>query len=213
MTTPEDLRTSRRIPIENRVQVRTNARKVFNALAINLSMGGLLLSAAPPLPVGSACELSILLPNGHLGNKVLAKGTVIRSDERGTAIQFERAFDEKVCNTIISNQPIALGRPAFGGYFAYFVVSQSRNYAGCEKLLGVTKSIFKKVFISTFFASFPLSAAPVWMIRHDITSAPNWLKIVLAFVYALIWLAIIQPTADLLIFKYYRHKKNGLQKI
>src|SRR5208283_904606 len=76
MNTHNDQRKFERTPIDNRVQVRISGRVAAYALGINISMGGLLLAAAPHLRVGSPCELAITVDHGSSGKAVVAKAVV-----------------------------------------------------------------------------------------------------------------------------------------
>jgi hypothetical protein len=185
----------------------------FNVLAINISMGGLLLGAAPSLPVGSACRVSISLSGNGIGRQVSARGTVIRSDDTGTAIRFERAFDEALCAKIVSRQSAGLGRSLLSAYLTYFAVSQAKDHAGCETLLGVSKSTFRHVFLTTFSSCIVLAVVPVWLLRHDLLPMANWIKVSISFFYALLWIALLQPMTDLIVLKYLKNKKLRPQKV
>ena len=204
MSSHEDLRTFERIPIENRVRVRSGGRMAYYALAINLSMGGLLLGATPPLPVGSPCEVAIFLANG--GKKVV-EGTVVRSADSGTAIQFAHTLENAAFSKILGSQAVFERTSLAKAYLNYFKVSQKPDYEGSEKLLGVTKATFRKVFLTTFCTSIPLAVLPVWAFHAALPPAPNWLKVILCFVYGFIWLGLIQPFADLAIFRVLRRPK------
>src|SRR6476659_978313 len=69
MKTSAEHRSSDRIPIGNRVKVMSNGKIVAYLVAINLSMGGILLSAQPNLRVGSTYEVAI--QNGAEGAGLL----------------------------------------------------------------------------------------------------------------------------------------------
>ena len=103
---PRDLRAARRVPFERRVRFWTQDRRSSEILAVNISRSGLLLGGNPMVPVGQACEVG-LPPAGPLGSKpFLAKGMVVRSDERGTAIRFLSALDRKHFEEFILSQAI-----------------------------------------------------------------------------------------------------------
>jgi hypothetical protein len=93
MTLPPEGRQFRRIPIAYEVKVVAENRMITYPMAINLSMGGLLVRGHEPLPVGAACGVAILLGKGEPGRRVVARGTVVRSDAQGMAIAFSRALD------------------------------------------------------------------------------------------------------------------------
>lgn len=81
-------RTAPRVPIGYRIKVITDDEMVAFSSALNISAGGLLVAPMASLPVGGRCGVVIFLLDGELGKRVVAKGTVIRTDELGTAIQF-----------------------------------------------------------------------------------------------------------------------------
>lgn len=93
MTPPPDERRFRRIPIAYQVKVVAENRMIAYPTAINLSMGGLLVRGQEHLPVGTPCGVAILFGKGEPGRRVVARGTVVRSDARGMAIAFSKALD------------------------------------------------------------------------------------------------------------------------
>lgn len=206
MNTHADLRASERVPISTGVQVESKGRKAIHALAINISMGGLLLAAAPPLPVGSPCRVAIESTSAEAGKQIVLEGTVVRADAKGTAVKFatplEQGTYEALARPIFASGQTSL----FGLYSAYFKVSQNKNYENCEQLLGVSPSTFRKVFLSTFCACIPLAIAPVVIFKGDFVAAPAWLKIAASFGYAGVWFAVIQPSLDLTVLRFLKTK-------
>ena len=99
--TVNNLRAFSRRPIGTGAQVQVKGPETFSAEAINISMGGLLLSPAPSLPAGVPCVLSLAF--GPAGNGVELKGTVARSDERGTAIRFSKTLEEGIYSSIVDS--------------------------------------------------------------------------------------------------------------
>jgi len=93
MTTPPERRQFRRVPITYRVKLVAADRIIAYASAIDLSMGGILVGGHEHLPLGSSCGVAILLTEGEAGQRVVAWGTVVRSDARGMAIAFSKALD------------------------------------------------------------------------------------------------------------------------
>ena len=86
-------RKFRRIPIAYQVKLVAEDQMITFQTALNLSMGGILLSGPGRLPVGSHCGVAILLADGGAGRRVVARGTVVRSDAQGMAIAFSKALD------------------------------------------------------------------------------------------------------------------------
>lgn len=203
MKTSAEHRSSDRIPIGNRVKVMSNGKIVAYLVAINLSMGGILLSAQPNLRVGSTYEVAI--QNGAEGAGLLAKGIVVRNDDHGTAVQFASQLPKSDFETVATSAAI----PRFSfldSYRNYFRVSQSKTLENCEELLGVTKTQFRRVFYSTFSGSIVLAVLPVWLLRASIPPYPNLVKILLAFAWGALWFALLQPSMDLGIFRLLRGK-------
>lgn len=89
---PEN-RQFRRLPIAYQVKLVAEDRIIAYPSALDLSMGGILVGGREQLPVGSQCGVVILLADGEAGRRVVARGTVVRSDTRGTAIAFSKALD------------------------------------------------------------------------------------------------------------------------
>jgi PilZ domain len=90
---PTEERQYRRIPIAYQVKVVAEDRIIAFPKAINLSMGGILVGGRDQLPVGSHCGVAILLADGEAGRRIVARGTVVRTDQQGMAITFSKALD------------------------------------------------------------------------------------------------------------------------
>jgi len=202
MKTSAEHRSSDRIPIGNRVKVMSNGKIVAYLVAINLSMGGILLSAQPNLRVGSTYEVAI--QNGAEGAGLLAKGIVVRNDDHGTAVQFASQLAKSSFETVVA--PAAASTSFLDSYRNYFRVSRSKTLENCEELLGVTKAQFRRVFYSTFSGSIVLAVLPVWLLRASIPPYPNLVKVLLAFAWGALWFALLQPSMDLGIFRLLRGK-------
>lgn len=206
-------RTSERVPTKNRVKILAQGKMVAYTLAVNLSLGGVLVADAPPLPLGSRCELALFTSdNGH-GRGILAEGTVVRSDAQGTAIQFLQALPPESFRVLARQAATNTGRSILNAYRDYFRVGQSEGLADCEKLLGVSKRTYRTVFITTFSTCIPMAILPVWLLRESIPAAPAWAKIAAAFAYGAVWLLLIQPTLDLTTFRILRQKSTPGPKI
>jgi hypothetical protein len=202
MRTSADQRTSDRIPIGNRVKVLSNGKIVAYLVAINLSLGGILLSTQPNLRVGTPCEVAI--QSGAEGGTVLARGMVVRNDDGGTAVKFASALPKSAFETVVA--PATASSSLLNAYRNYFQVSRSKTLENCEELLGVTKTQFRAVFYSTFSGSIGLAVLPVWILRASIPPYPAFVKILLAFAYGAFWLMLLQPSMDLAVFRVLRGK-------
>jgi hypothetical protein len=199
MNLPTDLRASERIPIGHRVKVVPNGRTAALAFAVNISLGGVLLgAAAAPLPVGTNCEVAILVPGAKLGQAIKVAGTVVRSDMHGTAIRFGQSLKPDTVQTMVHSGGSWRNLPLIRAYMDYFQVSQSEDRTDCEALLGVSKSTLRTVFLTTFSTCIPVAVLPVWLYRAAIPAIPLWEKVLFAFAYGAVWLGLIQPTLDVL---------------
>jgi len=207
MTTPIEQRTSERIPTQNRVRVIAQGKLVAYSLAVNLSLGGVLLDAAPVLPVGCRCELALFPSETQAGQGILTAGTVVRSDTQGTAIQFIESLAPGSFQALARQTEMSTGRSILNAYRAYFRVGQSDRYADCEKLLGVSKRTYRTVFFTTFSTCIPLAILPVWLLKDSLPPAPVWAKISAAFLYGAAWLLLIQPAIDLAAFRILKRKQ------
>ena len=89
-----ELRQSSRFPVGFRVKVITPDEMISFTSAQNLSRGGILLTQPPCLEVGTRCGVAIFLTDAEEGRRVVAYGTVVRSDARGNAIHFTKDLDK-----------------------------------------------------------------------------------------------------------------------
>ena len=195
----DDHREFKRIAIDNRVQVRADGRAQAQALAVNVSMGGLLLAPGAPLQVGRPCELAISLSNGHEGFAVVAKGVVVRSGERETAFQFLNALDRSLYEKVVARHPAGLGQALADAYVHYFTVSRDEHHPGAERWFGVTGRTFRKVILATFCASLALAAGLAWLSRPLFPPGLDVLKIVLSYGFGWAWVGALLPPVDLAI--------------
>ncbi|MBK9796371.1 MAG: PilZ domain-containing protein [Holophagaceae bacterium] len=197
----DDSRTCGRIPIAQPVQLVPRGRSATYALVLNISLGGLLLSAAPSLPVGSPCKLVIPPAGDTIGAKILVEGTVIRNDSHGMAIRFANQLEGSTFEAIARQPAMSLMSSIAAAYLNYFKVSQNKNFQGSQELLGVSPSVFRRVFLTSFTLCIPLAILPVWVLKDSMYMIPDWLKIMMSFGYAAVWFAVIQPLVDLSVFR------------
>lgn len=203
-----DQRIYERLPFSQKVKLLSAGKMVIYAMAINIGMGGVLLNASVPLKVGSQCRLSISVPGGEGIKAILTEGTIVRSDGGGTAVRFLKTIDPNRFETLFSHSPSeALSGSFFASYQAYFRVSQNKDLADCEKLLGVSKATFRTTFYITFISCISISVLAVWLLRSSIPALPNWIKVILCFGYGTCWLTIIQPSIDLTVFHFLKQRE------
>lgn len=115
MTLPTNHRAFPRVPIGYRVKVVTDDQMIAYASALNVSLGGLLVDPTPALPVGRLCGIAIFLMERETGKRIVARGIVVRSGPRGTAIQFTQALEAEsraLMEALIRSR--TPGDPAFG---------------------------------------------------------------------------------------------------
>ena len=197
----DDHREFKRIAIDNRVQVRADGRAEAKALAVNVSMGGLLLVPGTPLPVGRACELAISIPDDNDGFAVVAKGVVVRGGRGETAFRFLNTLDKSLYEKVVARHPAGLGQSLADAYAHYFSVSREAQYPGAERWFGVSDRTFRKVILSTFCVCLGLAAALAWLSRPLFPPGPDVLKIILSYGFGWAWVGALQPPVDLLILK------------
>jgi hypothetical protein len=203
MNKSTDLRATKRIPVRNRIRVLAHGRMIAYALAINLSMGGVLLKAMPPVPVGSVCDLAFLAPNGTSG---VVSGMVVRSDSASTALQFFNTLEADKFEALITSPTLSLAQSVFVAYKSYFQASQSKHDADYQSLLGITREEFKKIFSTTFALSILAALLSVWAFRSLLSPFSNLTKIIGSFGYVAVWLMAIQPTLDLAVIRVVRKR-------
>ena len=208
MSRSHELRASERIPTSAQVRVVGKGRKVIMAVAINISLGGILLHATPPLPVGSTCEVVILSGSGPEGT-LRAEGTVIRGNGAGSVVKFAAPLPAAAYSILSTDANQGMFSNLIKSYRDYFRVSRSPVLEGCEELLGVTKSQFRNVFYTTFSASIPMAVLPVWIYRASLQIGPNWVRIVAAFAYAALWFLLLQPSLDILALRRLRARNTS----
>lgn len=206
MTTHQELRASARVPISAKVKVEGRGRVSSYALAINLSMGGLLLSAAPSLPIGSSCRLAIQPGGNTSGGEISVDGTVIRNDGQGMAIKFTSELDRTLYEELAHQRAQVAQRSLTDSYKSYFKVSQDKTHQDAQREFGVSPSTFRSVCLSTFCTCIPVAIAPVLIFKGAIPPSPNWVKVAACFGYAGVWMGVIQPTLDLAVFRLLRNR-------
>jgi hypothetical protein len=202
-----EARAARRIPIHHRVNLLVQGRVILAAMAVDISLGGVYLSAAQTLPVGSPCDVAIYLPEGEAMESLTAPGRVVRTAGDGLAIQFSRMLGDRTLDPFA--HPALSGGSLAEAYVNYFKVSQSAAGYDCERIFGVSKRTFRAISTTTFVASIPTAILPVWFLRAYIPPAPNWEKILGCFVYAGIWLLALQPLVDLAVLRVFRRRTEG----
>jgi len=208
MRSSKEHRACERLSIGHRVKVVPKGHMAACAMAVNLSLGGLLLGADPSLPVGTNCEVSILLPGIGFKPAIKATGTVVRSDASGTAIRFSQALKPAAIGWVRQAPMAWASIPLIQAYSDYFRASRGADHTDCEALLGVSRGTLRTVFLSTFIAAIPLAVMPVWVYRAAIPDISVWEKTVLCFLYGALWIGLLQPTADLLVLKLLRSWKS-----
>ncbi|HJW72472.1 MAG TPA: PilZ domain-containing protein [Geothrix sp.] len=89
-----------RFPISYQVKLVVEDRIIAFSSAIDLSMGGILVSGDHHLNIGTECGVAILLGKGEPGRRVVTRGTVVRVDTRGTALAFSRTLDASSADSL-----------------------------------------------------------------------------------------------------------------
>src|SRR5215472_14140903 len=94
----DDRRSSNRLPIERDVRYKVlggkkTVKQVGLGKTLNMSSGGVLFTTETPLPEGERVELAVSWPaqlNDTLPLKLVAMGSLVRTDESQAAISVER---------------------------------------------------------------------------------------------------------------------------
>jgi PilZ domain len=207
VNTFDDLRASGRVPVIKPIQIVNRCNIASYALLINISLGGLLLNATSPLPVGSQCQLAIPHAGSSNGGNLALEGKVIQNDSLGVAVQFARQIENSTFESITIQSKLNFGSSIMKIYLDYFKVRGNRNFNEFNNLLGVSPIIFRKVFLASFSVCLPLIIIPVLMIRNSTGLTPNWLKILISISYVAVWFAIIQSFVDIVIFNFFSKPK------
>ncbi len=195
-----DQRAFERIPCFKRTRIWMNGRLVSPSLAINLSLGGLLLAPIAAASLGSLLEVE--LP----GSRKL-EGRVVRHDMSGTAIQFQQTLELNRFQAVVQAPSPSVYQRLTGAYMDYLHAGQVRDDATCERLVGVSRRVYSRVFLVTFVGSLSLAVLAAWLLRGLYLHHGTVLKIGLSFGYGALVMAVFQPAMDLLIFRMLRSRK------
>lgn len=90
-----DQRKFTRVPIGYRIKLMSEAKTIVCPAAVNISMNGILVRAPEHLPLGTRCHVIIFVLEDGIETKILAWGTVVRSNREGMAIRFAQILGEK----------------------------------------------------------------------------------------------------------------------
>lgn len=118
MTVISNQRAFPRVPIGFRVKLVTDEQMIAFASALNVSLGGLLVEPTPSLALGRTLGVAIFLLDHESGKRIVARGTVVRNDAFGTAIQFNQPLDpgsRTLLEALVHSR--TPGDPAFGADF------------------------------------------------------------------------------------------------
>jgi hypothetical protein len=85
MTTADDKRRQRRIPVELWIEAE-RAGELYFQRASNLSVGGAYFTQTIPLPVGTMVELKFELPGDP--TEIRCKGEIVTAKDLGMGVQF-----------------------------------------------------------------------------------------------------------------------------
>ncbi len=208
MSISSEMREAARIPIYNAVDVNFDGRETLLGLAVNISMNGLLVRGTGPLPVDGDCRVAIALPGGGpRGGRFLAEGRIVRSGAEGTAIQFAQSLGWDTLDFITGSRRLAgelLDGSLLAAYRSYFRINRTRDPRDCQEAFGISSRTFNRVTTASFLACIPVALVPVLAFRAPFQAAPNWVKLLTGFSYGVLWLMVLQPLADLVVFRLLR---------
>ena len=84
-----------------------SGNQTFNALTENISLNGLFIPSGYPIPVGRVAMVTLTLPSASTSSTVTVDGEVVRSDERGLALQFKSLSHDtfSALRTVLDRKP------------------------------------------------------------------------------------------------------------
>ncbi|MBN2308957.1 MAG: PilZ domain-containing protein [Candidatus Hydrogenedentes bacterium] len=89
MTDGTNQREFTRVPVHVVVQVKAGGPDAIRGRLEDVSLKGLFVSCDATYPVGTACTIELSLDAGEQAIHMDARGTVMRADASGMAIEFE----------------------------------------------------------------------------------------------------------------------------
>ncbi len=84
----QNAREFTRVPIHLKVEIRCGSQTIVTDQTKDLSMKGIYLTCEEKLPVGSICEVALLLEGTDQPVRIDVKGRVMRCVNSGVGIQF-----------------------------------------------------------------------------------------------------------------------------
>lgn len=93
---PEEKRRSSRIFFAMPAELTLADRSYHVDQIVNLSIGGCLLEIKDNLPVGTGCDIKILIEGALKGLRVDANGEIVRNDAETVGIKFTRIDPESL---------------------------------------------------------------------------------------------------------------------
>jgi PilZ domain len=79
----------------------------FETLTENISLNGLFIQTVCPIPIGRMAAISLNLPSASTSSTVTLDGEVVRSDDRGLALQFKSLNHDtfSLLRTVLGGRP------------------------------------------------------------------------------------------------------------
>ncbi len=88
LTEKDDARGFSRVPVKVRVLVRSEGIDINSKRSVDLSMNGIFVECDEPLPLGTKCELTLLLDGTDPVIRAECGGVIRRITPEGMAIEF-----------------------------------------------------------------------------------------------------------------------------
>jgi len=88
LTEKDDARGFSRVPVKVRVLVRSEGIDINSKRSVDLSMNGIFVECDEPLPLGTKCELTLLLDGTDPVIRAECGGIIRRITPEGMAIEF-----------------------------------------------------------------------------------------------------------------------------
>lgn len=94
MDSPNDKRTSIRVPVGFRVKIMSDEKDILCPSALNLSSRGVLVATRERLPIGTGCYVILFVQEEGEETRILAWGIVVRDAPEGMAIRFTKILGD-----------------------------------------------------------------------------------------------------------------------
>lgn len=95
MASQQDRRECTRVRVQLEAELRTQGRRIIKGVLKDVSLNGLFLQCESDLPVGTVCQIGLILDGGKGALYVQARGRVSRAEPSGLGVQFIEILGEE----------------------------------------------------------------------------------------------------------------------